>query len=327
MRSAVPKVLHPLCGRPMLGYVLAVADALEAAQIAVVLAPATIDTIRERIGGGHTYHDVPQAERLGTGHAALQARDMLAGRTDEVLVMLGDTPLLQAESARRIITARRAAGALVGILSFHPQPPTGYGRIVRNNAGHVVGIVEEKAATTAERAIGECNSGVLCFDAAWLWRSLAELAPNPASGEYYLTDLVERAIAERGPGSVVADAVADPREAWGVNDRAQLAAAEAVLHERILATHMRAGVTITNPAATTIEYDVRIGRDTTLLPGCVLRGATHIDAGCEIGPHTTLTDAQIGAGARVRYAVVEAVHVPAGADIGPFVHLSRQGAA
>ncbi len=322
MRSALPKVLHPICGRPMLSYILDVAGALDAAAISVVLAPATIATFAAQLPPDPRRSYTAQHERRGTGHAALQARSAIETHGAEVLVMLGDTPLLQAESTRRIVEARRAAGALVGILSFHTATPTGYGRIVRDTVGRVLGIVEERAATAEQRAIGECNSGVLCFEAGWMWPALADLPPNPASGEYYLTDLVERAISERGPGAVVAVAVTDEREAWGVNDRAQLAAASAVVQARILEQHMRAGVTIVNPATTTIDYSVTIGPDTIIQPGCVLRGATQIGCGCDIGPHTTLIDARVGDQARLRYAVVEAANLPAAADIGPFAHVA-----
>src|SRR5204863_3503658 len=145
-----------------------------------------------------------QAEQLGTGHAVLQARPALPGPSDDVLVLYGDTPLLRPETASAVVNLRRASGALVGIMSLHTPPPSGYGRIVRDAAGRVIAIVEERNATPEQFALTECNSGVMCFDAAWLWDALGRLAPNPVKGEYYLTDLAEMAVAERGPGAAVA---------------------------------------------------------------------------------------------------------------------------
>jgi bifunctional UDP-N-acetylglucosamine pyrophosphorylase/glucosamine-1-phosphate N-acetyltransferase len=329
MRSALPKVLHPLCGRPMLDHVLDIAAQLDADAVTVVLAPDTIDAVGPRLTqrGAPAPACVAQHERRGTGHATLQARATPAGHTTDVLVLLGDAPLLRPESARAIIAARRDAGALVGVLSFRTPEPAGYGRIVRDAAGIVRGIVEERAASPAERAIDECNSGVLCFDGAWLWPALASLPANPASGEYYLTDLVAAAIAERGPGAAVASIVGDAREAWGVNDRQQLAAVAGVLHQRILDAHMRAGVMIINPATVTIDHGVVIGRETTILPGSVLCGTTAIGAACVIGPHATVIDATIADRVSVRHSYLEACVVPSGVELGPFATLRGTGGA
>ncbi len=160
----------------------------------------------------------------------------------------------------------------------------------------------------------------MCFDGAWLWQHVNDIPLNAVKGEYYLTDLVSMAVAERGPGAVVALLAADAREAWGINDRSQLAAAEAVIRERIIAGLFQAGVSITDPAATYVDADVVVGADTRLLPGTLLQGATRIGAGCEIGPHTTIRDSSVGDGARVRYAVVEGATVQADENLGPFVH-------
>ena len=320
MRSALPKVLHPLCGRPMLGHVLAVADALSPAYTVVVLSPDALDQVRARFGGAYGY--AVQAEQLGTGHAVLSARAALP-RTpcDDVLVLYGDTPLLQPETARAAVDLRRSSGALAGIVSLHAEPPSGYGRIVRDAARQVVAIVEERNATPEQFAIAEGNSGVMCFDAAWLWPALERIPLNPVKGEYYLTDLAEMAVAERGPGAVVALMAADAREAWGINDRAQLAQASAVMRERILSELMLAGVTVVDPAATYVDVGVTVGQDSTLLPGTTLRGTTRVGAGCVIGPNATVSDSTIGDGAHVRHAVVERSEIPAGTAIGPFVHL------
>lgn len=324
MRSALPKVLHPLCGRPLLGHVLAVADALEAPHVTVVLAPDTIDQVRASFDSRQRrpYAYVTQPERLGTGHAALQARPKLLGHVDEALALYGDTPLVRPATARALLEARRASGALVGLLSFYADPPTGYGRVVRDAAGCVTGLVEECNATAEQRAITEVNSGIMAFDAVWLWQALDALPRDPVKGEYYLTDLVAMAVAERGPGAAVALPAADPREAWGVNDRSQLAQAAAVLRERVLADLMRSGVTIIDPVTTYVDVAVLVGADTTLHPGAILRGATRVGARCEIGPSVTIADSSVGDGAQVCYALVEGATIPAGATIGPFAHVT-----
>lgn len=322
MRSKLSKVLHPLCGRPLLGHVLALADDLGAAHTAVVLSEQTCGPARAAFGERYTY--AVQAQRLGTGHAVLQARAALRGRCEQVLVLYGDTPLLRLETARALLEQQHAGAALVGLVSFQADPPTGYGRIIRDAAGRLVALVEERDATPAQRAIAEVNSGVMCFDADWLWRRIDQI---PLKREYYLTDLVAMAVAEGGPGAAVAVPVADPREAWGVNDRAGLAQAEAALRQRINQGLLEAGVTLVDPAATYVDVGVSVGPDTTLLPGTLLRGGTRVGAGCTIGPHTELTDATVGDGAHVRFAVVERAAVSPGARIGPFVYISDGGTA
>ena len=320
MKSSLPKVLHRICGRPLLGHALAVADALESVATVVVLAPDTIDQVRAQLGPRYQY--AVQSERLGTGHAVLQARHLLQGASDDVLVLFGDTPLLRAETARAVVEARRANGALLSLLSFHAHPPTGYGRVLRDTNGQVVALIEERNATPEQRAISEGNSGIMCFDSAWLWEAIDRVERNPVKGEYYLTDLVAMAVAERGPGAAVAIPAEDEREAWGVNDRTQLAQAAAVMRARILVELMSGGVTVIDPATTYVDAGVTIGRDTTVLPGTMLQGTTRVGNGCQIGPHTTLVDATVGDRARVRYALVEDTCVPDDAEIGPFVSVS-----
>jgi bifunctional UDP-N-acetylglucosamine pyrophosphorylase / glucosamine-1-phosphate N-acetyltransferase len=322
MRSALPKELHALCGRSLIGHVLAVVDALDPAYSVVVLSPEKLAPVRAQSGEGYIY--AVQAEQLGTGHAVLQARPALPGPADDVLVLYGDTPLLRAETARAVVNLRRASGALVGIMSMHAQPPSGYGRIVRNAAGQVEAIIEERNATPKQFALTECNSGVMCFDAAWLWQALDRIPRNPVKGEYYLTDLAEMAVAEHGPGAAVALPAADAREAWGINDRVQLAQADAVMRARILERLMQTGVSVTDPANTYVDADVTVGSDSTLLPGTYLRGATSVGAGCEIGPATMIIDSSIGDRARVRYALVEQITVPEGMTVGPFVHITDE---
>jgi bifunctional UDP-N-acetylglucosamine pyrophosphorylase / glucosamine-1-phosphate N-acetyltransferase len=322
MRSRRPKVLHELGGRPLLSHVLALADALGSARTAVVLASDTIGAVAAELGERYAY--VEQAERLGTGHALLMAREALAGRAGEVLVLYGDTPLLRAETARSLLEARRAARAPLALLSFVAEPPTGYGRVLRDARGHVTGIVEERDANEEQRRIREVASGIFCFASEWLWPRLAGLAPSALNGEYYLTALPALAVDEGGPGAAIAVPIEDTSEALGVNDRAQLAEAEAALKTRTLAALLAAGVTIVDPSTTYVEPGVLVGRDTTLLPGCVLRGATRVGEGCTLGPHAQLVDATLGDGCVVGAAVLEGATLAAGSFVAPYTVLRGQ---
>ncbi|GIV99663.1 bifunctional N-acetylglucosamine-1-phosphate uridyltransferase/glucosamine-1-phosphate acetyltransferase [Roseiflexus sp.] len=319
MRSALPKVLHPLCGRPLIGHILAAVDALQPAIGTIVLASDALDTVRARFGD--TYRYVVQSERLGTGHATLQARSIMVNQCDDALVLVGDAPLIRSATLQRLVALRREQNALVALLSFTADPPTGYGRVIRDAEGNVTAIVEERDATDTQRAVTEVNSGILCFDAAWMWPALDRIQCSPVKGEYYLTDLVALAIADHGIGAVQALHADDPSETLGVNDRVQLAQAEHVLRLRLLDALMRSGVTVVDPAATYVDVDVVVGQDTTLLPGTMLRGATRVGARCTIGPHTSLIDTIVADDAHVRYTLAEGVVIPAHAVIGPFAHL------
>jgi len=318
MKSSLPKVLHQVCGWPMLGHVLAIADALDAAETVMVVAEETLDPIRQTFGNHYRY--TTQAERLGTGHALLQARDLLLNAADDVLILFGDTPLFRSETARSLVASRRDHQALLALLSFRPNVPTGYGRVLRDSESHVTGLVEERDATPAQRLVGECNSGMMCIQAKWLWETLPQVPRSPIKGEYYLTDLVAMAVAAGGSGAVIAIEAADHQEALGVNDRVQLAQANRVMRQRILDILMRDGITVIDPDTTYVDAGVTIGRDTTLLPGTLLSGRTNVGASCMIGPYATLKDTLVGAGARVRYALLEGVTINPGADIEPFSH-------
>lgn len=318
MRSATNKMLHPICGRPLVRLVLDVADNLNAAHTAVVLSPTTLESVRDAMGERYMY--AVQAARLGTGHAVQQALPLMQGRTAQVVVLYGDTPLLRAETVAALCQLQREAGASLAMISFYADPPTGYGRVLRNKVGAVTGVVEERNATIEQRAITEVNSGVYCFDADWLWTNVDKLARDPIKGEYYLTDLVELAVVQRGTGAVAAMLVDDSRQMLGINDRVQLAEATAILRERLLTELMRSGVTVTDPASTYVDVGVQVGRDTTLLPGTLLQGSTVVGERCVVGPHAQLRNAKVEDGANVRFALVENTTVHAGETIGPFVH-------
>jgi bifunctional UDP-N-acetylglucosamine pyrophosphorylase / glucosamine-1-phosphate N-acetyltransferase len=293
MRSAVPKHLHPLLGRRMIDWVLAAVAPLEPASVVVVASPSTAESF-EALGGVLV---AVQAEPLGTGDAVASARDALAGFDGDVLVVPGDGPLLTTETLRALAATHRDAGTAATLLSFTPEHDLPYGRIIRDEAGRVSGIVEAGDATPEQLAIRELNGSVYVFAAADLWRALERLEPANAQGELYLTDTIGRLVSEGL--DVAAEPVSDPDELQGVNTRAELAAAAAVLRQRINAAHLEAGVTVVDPPSTWIEPSVRIDADAVVHPFTVLRGRTRIAAGAEVGPHVVVDGASIGANALV----------------------------
>jgi bifunctional UDP-N-acetylglucosamine pyrophosphorylase/glucosamine-1-phosphate N-acetyltransferase len=311
MRSRRPKVLHELAGRPLVWFALQAVAPLRASQTVVVVGHGA-EAVRAALGGSALCAD--QREQLGTGHAVLQAAPLLAGRCAEVLVLYGDSPLLQPSTLEALVAARREHGAAVALLSAVVDDPTGYGRILRQD-GRVVGILEEREATPAQRAVREINSGVYCFAAAWLWPRLAAL-PRRTNGEYYLTDLVGVAVAEGQP--VVALPAADPLEALGINDRAQLAEAERIIQRRLRLHHMRQGVTLRDPESCYFDVDVRIEPDTVILPGTLLQGQTRVGRDCVIGPHSRLRNAVVGERCVIEASVIEDAELADDVHVGPF---------
>ncbi|HEY7062123.1 MAG TPA: bifunctional UDP-N-acetylglucosamine diphosphorylase/glucosamine-1-phosphate N-acetyltransferase GlmU [Chloroflexota bacterium] len=355
MRSQLPKVLHPLAGQPMVLHVL---DALAAAGVAqtVLVVGHGAEQVRAVVGDRARY--AVQAEQLGTGHAVQQAMPHLDPAIERVVVLYGDTPLLTAETLRRLVAATEAstevensappaahaaesvgapaaaaasppivggpspAPPTVALLTMEVPDPTAYGRVVRDAAGRIMGLAEEKEATPEQRAIREVNVGAYVIDAAWLRAALPTLERAP-SGEYYLTDLVQRATAEGRP--IAAVRLADAVEGLGVNDRVQLAQAEVVLRGRVRERLMRAGVTLIDPGTIYVDATVEIGPDTVLQPHTFLRGRTRIGADCEIGPSTQLDDTEVGDRCRVWWSVLEGATLAADVQVGPFAHL-RPGA-
>ena len=319
MRSSLPKVLHPLAGKPMLRRVLDVADALQARQVCVIVAPHAHSAIQA--AGGPHYHYIPQHERRGTAHALLQALPAITATDGDIVVLFGDTPLLQADTVARVIADKLAHHATLGLLSFDVPAPHNYGRIVRNAAGQVVAIVEAKNCDDAQRLIREANSGIIVISWPWLRDALPRIQPDSISNEYYLTDLIAMAVNELGVGAVRAVTTSDLSDAWGVNDRSQLATAEALLHERTCHRLMLQGVTITNPALVTIEPEVVIAADCVIQPGSVLRGQTQIGAGCVIGPHATIDDSVVGAGCTILHSIVKQGTIAADTQLAPFSYI------
>jgi bifunctional UDP-N-acetylglucosamine pyrophosphorylase/glucosamine-1-phosphate N-acetyltransferase len=320
-RSAVPKPLHRVAGRPLLWHVLAAAGGLGAERTVVVVGRGA-DEVRSAVASfdlGPVEFAVQQ-ELRGTGDALAAALPLLPPG-GEVLVLYGDTPLLTAGTLERLLRAHRSSDARATVLTATLPDPTGYGRVLRGHDGAVVGVVEERDATAEQRAIAEANVGFYVFDRPVL-DGLARLVPDNDQGEYYLPDLLPLVLAE---GGRVATSSAPEDEVLGVNDRAQLAAAAAVLRRRALARLLAAGVTVVDPATTYVDVDVEVGQDTVLQPLTFLEAGTRVGAGCVIGPNTRLVACTVGDEATVTQAVGDRAHVGAGATVGPFAYL-RPGA-
>ncbi|GAA1086540.1 bifunctional UDP-N-acetylglucosamine diphosphorylase/glucosamine-1-phosphate N-acetyltransferase GlmU [Nocardiopsis composta] len=323
MKSRLPKVLHELCGRPMLGHVLAASGELEPERTVVVVGHGREKVAQYLKETAPQVATAVQEEQNGTGHAVRMAVQELAAQGVElsgtVVLAYGDTPLLRGRTLADLVAAHESAGNAVTVLSAKVPDPAGYGRVVRDAGGAFTEIVEHADADEAQRAVDEINSGMYAFDGALLARVVDRLSTDNAKGEEYITDAV--AIL-RGDGHRV-DAA--PAEDWveiqGVNDRVQLAEARRLLNDRLLEAHMRAGVTVVDPASTWVDAEVRIGRDALIEPGTRLRGRTWIGEGAVVGPGTTLTDTSVGADAEVRETYAESAEVGPGAKVGPFAYL------
>jgi bifunctional UDP-N-acetylglucosamine pyrophosphorylase/glucosamine-1-phosphate N-acetyltransferase len=328
MRSAVPKVLHPIAGRSLLGHAVHAVAALEPEHLVVVVG-AGADQVREAIAGmvGELARPVlvaEQHERRGTGHAVRCALDALpAELAGPIVVTYGDVPLLEPPTLAALLADHAASGAPLTLLTSEVDDPTGYGRVVRESDGTVTRIVEEVDATPEQRALREVNSGVYAFDTAFLFAAIDRLRAHNSQGELYLTDLVK--IAHDDESDVRGVPCSDDWQLRGVNDRVQLAATRAELNRRLLEQWMRAGVTVIDPATTWVDVQVRLEPDTVLHPGTQLHGATTVAGGAEIGPDTTLTDCGIGAGAVVVRTHGSDAEIGPGASVGPFAYL-RPGA-
>ncbi len=290
MKSATPKHLHPLLGRRMVDWVIEAARPLGPDPLVVITSPETADAFE---GLAVAVQERP----LGTGDAVASARGPLEGHGGDVLVLSGDTPLLTTELLEGLLAAHRAADAAATVLSFSPADVRSYGRIVRDGDGRLRAIVEAVDATAEELAVGEVNSSIYVFRAGLLWPALERLEAHNAQGELYLTDAV-RHLVDDGEHVAVYEAP-DPAETEGVNTRVELAEAAAALRDRINESHMLAGVGITDPFSTWIEPTVELEADSVVHPFTVLRGATRVAAGAEVGPHVVAVDAAIGPGALV----------------------------
>lgn len=288
MRSRMAKVLHPLCGRPMLHYPLAAAELLSPTRLIAVIG-RDADSVREAFAGRASF--VLQAEQRGTGHAVLQCRDALAGFEGDVLILYGDAPLLRGETLRRMRELKSQSGADLVMLSAEVDVP---GILIRDAAGRVARIVEATDATSEELSIRERNTGVYLLDAGLLWKTLDRVSDDNAQREIYLTTIVELAVADGY--RVEALCLSDAEEAMGVNTRVELARAAVGMRRRINDAHMRAGVSIVDPETTYIDDGVQIGRDTLIEPGVVIQGPCSIGAGAHIKAHCVIESSRLGDG-------------------------------
>ena len=329
MRSAVPKVLHPLAGRPLVEHAVRAAAGVDPEHLVVVVGHgrAAVTAHLERLAAAldRRIEVAVQSEQKGTGHAVACGLDVLPeGVTGTVLVSYGDVPLLDTATLAGLLEAHAAAGNAVTVLTAEVADAAGYGRILRGPDGAVTGIVEHRDATDAQRAITEINSGVYAFDAAVLRDALDRLSgveSSPADGaaEQYLTDVLALA---RGDGKAVGTlSCPDPWLVEGVNDRVQLARLGAELNHRLLQAAMRAGVTVVDPASVWLDADVTLGRDVVLQPGVQLRGGTTVDEGATVGPDSTLEGCVVGTGATVVRTHAVSAEIGPGASVGPFAYL------
>ena len=316
MRSRTPKLLHPLAGRPMVSYVVDAGRAATDRRPVVVTSPATA-AVRDALGDGVDY--VLQAEPRGTGDAVAAAIANLPDDVEEVLVLTGDAPLLEASLLRDLLDERRLDEAAIALVAVDAIDPGNLGRVIRDEAGTVERIVERKDAMDEELAVNEINSGLYAFEAAWLRDRIGSLSASPKTGELYLTELVELA---RADGRlVVALTVEDDGRLLGINDRAELAQAEWDLRTRINGDHMRAGVTMRDPSTVYVDATVTLAGDVVLEPNVILRGTTSVGEGTTIGAGSQIVDSTIGAGCLVWASVVESSVVEDGARIGPYSHV------
>jgi bifunctional UDP-N-acetylglucosamine pyrophosphorylase/glucosamine-1-phosphate N-acetyltransferase len=316
MQSRLPKVLHELCGRPMLAYVVDAARAATGRQPIVVYSPA-VAALLDVFAGQALF--ALQDEPRGTGDAVRAAMATIPADATDVLVLSGDVPRIDAALLRDLLDQRRldhAAFALTAVAAYDPRQ---LGRVIRSDGGSVERIVEAADATDEELEIAEINAGLYAFDAEWLRGAIARLTPSPKTGELYLTELVE--IARTDGRLVAALDVEDDGRLLGINDRAELAQAEWDLRTDINGAHMRAGVTMRDPSTVYLDATVELGRDVTLEPNVILRGRTRIGDGTVIGAGTQIVDSTVGASSRVWASIVESSEIADGAQVGPFSHL------
>ena len=316
MRSKMPKVLHKVGGKAMLQHVIDAATAA-GAEDKVVIVGHEAELVEALVAGQGKI--ALQAEQLGTGHAVMQTKEALAGFTGTAMILCGDTPLLEGEELAKFYAEHKASGAAATVLTAVMDKPFGYGRIVRDAAGNVQGIVEEKDATAEQKLIKEINTGIYCIECPLMFDILATLTCDNAQGEYYLTDVLSK-LNEAGHkvGGVVTE---DSDMVMGINSRQQLAVAESVMRQRILAKLMDAGVTIMDPASTFIEASVKICADTIIYPYTWLEVYTEIGEDCEIGPNARFTDVKIGNDCHLQFIYGHECQVCDSVTAGPYVHL------
>ncbi len=316
MKSKLYKVLHPVCGKPMVQHVIDQVKSLDINEIVTIVGHGA-EKVKEQLGEDSQY--ALQAEQLGTAHAVQQASEMLADKEGVTIVVCGDTPLIKGETMEALFKHHEETSAKATILTARAENPTGYGRIVRNTEGFVEKIVEHKDANEQERAINEINTGTYCFDNKMLFEAIQNVSNDNVQGEYYLPDVIEIL---KNQGEIVSAFVTENfAETLGVNDRVALAEAERTMKKRINEFHMRNGVSIIDPDNTYIGPDVAISQDTVIFPGTTLSGSTVIGSECQIGPNTEISSCEIGNNTVIRQSAAFDSKIGSEVNIGPFAHI------
>lgn len=319
MKSKLYKVLHPVCGKPMVQHVVDHVKSLNINEIMTIVGHGA-EKVKAQLGESSLY--ALQEEQLGTAHAVQQAKEMLAGKEGTTIVVCGDTPLIKGETMEALFRHHEETSAKATILTARAADPTGYGRIIRNDQARVERIVEHKDATEEERTINEINTGTYCFDNKALFEALNNVGNNNVQGEYYLPDVIE--ILKAQGETVSAYVTSSFEETLGVNDRVALAEAERIMRKRINEGHMRNGVTLIDPANTYIGPDVTIGSDSIVYPGTIISGETVIGTECVIGPNSEISNCEIGNETVVRQSSAFNSKIGSEVNIGPYAHIRPQ---
>jgi bifunctional UDP-N-acetylglucosamine pyrophosphorylase / glucosamine-1-phosphate N-acetyltransferase len=323
MKSRMAKVLHRAGGRALVEHAIVAALGVAPPERIFVVVGHQAEAVRE-VAEAAGVRTIEQKEQLGTGHAVLCGEALLSGLGGHMVVTVGDCPLIRPETLRALVERQRKSEASAVVLTADVPDSTGYGRIIRDQNGAVEAIIEHKAATEAERAVKEINSGIYCFDAKDFWKHVREIRPDNPAHEYYLTDMI--GILNAAGLRVAATKIADPGELLGINDRVQLAEADSILRDRKTREVMLSGVTVEKPETVTIDPDVRIGMDTVIGPFARITGQTVIGEDCKIGACAILHDAVLESGAEVfAFSMVSSSKLGANAHAGPYARL-RMGA-
>lgn len=316
MKTKLYKILHPVCGKPMVEHVVDEALKLSLSKLVTIVGHGA-EEVKKQLGDKSEY--ALQAKQLGTAHAVKQAQPFLADEKGVTIVICGDTPLLTAETMEQMLKEHTQREAKATILTAVAEDPTGYGRIIRSENGAVQKIVEHKDASEEERLVTEINTGTYCFDNEALFRAIDQVSNDNAQGEYYLPDVIE--ILKNEGETVAAYQTGNFQETLGVNDRVALSQAEQFMKERINKRHMQNGVTLIDPMNTYISPDAVIGSDTVIYPGTVIKGEVQIGEDTIIGPHTEIMNSAIGSRTVIKQSVVNHSKVGNDVNIGPFAHI------